>query len=310
MFDRFRALSTSQQIALVAVAVTVICLLLLSVWYFVLRVPYSVLFRELRPSDAASIVSDLDRKKIPYRLADGGATVLVPADIADRTRLSVTTEDVPLKGTTGFELFDKSDMGLTDFAQKINYQRALQGELERTIQTLDGVDSVRVHLSLGEDRIFRDDQVPPKASVTVRMQKGSTLSIGTAQGIQHLVAAAVPNLDAANVVILDERGRIVVSPGPQKTVAKRSAFVFGPTAAGRTRSEIQPKTQLAYDGPMLGSEATPLAAAIVLFLVIVGSVVAIGYLLLRPRRLSEARRTKMAAQFRELLEREQQDAVS
>jgi len=105
-------------------------------------------------------------------------------------------------------------MGLTDFAQKINFQRALQGELERTIATLDGVDSARVHLSLGEDRIFRDDQVPPKASVTIRMRRGLTLAANAAQGIQRLIAAAVPGLEAANVVILDEQGRIVGAPPP------------------------------------------------------------------------------------------------
>src|SRR5262249_15568170 len=132
----------------------------------------------------------------------------------DATRLDVMTEDLPLKGTVGFELFNKSDMGLTDFAQKINYQRALQGELERTIMTLDGVDSARVHLSLGEDRIFRDDRVPPKASVTIRMAKGRALSESQAQGVRRLVAAAVPNLDGANVVILDEEGRVVSAAPP------------------------------------------------------------------------------------------------
>jgi flagellar basal-body M-ring protein/flagellar hook-basal body protein fliF len=311
VFDRFRALSTFQQIALVAVGIASICVLLGSIWYFALRVPYGVLFSGLRPSDAAAIVSDLDRKKIPYRLADGGATILVPADIADRTRLNVTTDDVPLKGTTGFELFDKSDMGLTDFAQKINYQRALQGELERTIQTLDGVDSARVHLSLGEDRIFRDDQVPPKASVMVRMQKGSTLSISTAQGIQHLVAAAVPNLDAANVVILDEKGRIVESPAPLKnTAVEFPAPIFETKPANRAQAVTASKTEFGYDTPGPEGEAAPLAAMVFLFLVLVGSIGGIGYLLLRPKRLSEAGRVKMAAQFRELLDRRQHDAVS
>jgi flagellar M-ring protein FliF len=188
--------------------------MIVSIWVLFFQVHYQTLFTSLRPADAAAIVADLDRKKISYRLADGGATILVPADVVDRTRLSVMTEDIPLKGTVGFELFDRSDMGLTDFAQKINYQRALQGELERTISTLDGVDSARVHLSLGEDRIFRDDQVPPKASVTIRMRKGLTLPTGAAQGIQRLIAAAVPSLEAANVVILDEQGRLEGMPSP------------------------------------------------------------------------------------------------
>lgn len=217
MFDRFTSLSIRQQVGLIVSAVAVVCVMLTAVWFLVLRVPYRVLFAQLRSNDAAAIIAELDRKKIPYQLADGGATILVPADIADRTRLAVMTDELPLKGTVGFELFDRSDMGLTDFAQRINYQRALQGELERTIASLDGVDTARVHLSLGEQRIFRDDQVPPKASVTVRMQRGQTLSANAAAGIARLIAAAVPNLDVANVVVLDERGGIIPAASATQT---------------------------------------------------------------------------------------------
>jgi len=100
-------------------------------------------------------------------------------------------------------------MGLTDFAQKINYQRALQGELARTIMALEGVDAARVHLSLGEDRLFREDRVAPKASVTVRMRPGAKLSDNATLGIQRLIAAAVPKLDLADVVVLDDHGQII-----------------------------------------------------------------------------------------------------
>jgi len=209
VFDRFRTLSQAQQIMLIAGLLIVFCAGFALVWLAFIRTPYQPVFNNLRPVDAATIIADLDRKKVPYRLADGGATILVPADRVDALRLNVMTEDLPLKGTVGFELFNKSDMGLTDFAQKINYQRALQGELERTIMALDGVADARVHLSLGEDRIFRDDQVPPKASVSVRMLKGIELDPRAVQGIQRLVAAAVPKLDSGEVVVLDEHGRVV-----------------------------------------------------------------------------------------------------
>lgn len=207
--ERFRAASPGQQLSLVAAIGAMLAVLIGLAWYFLIRTPYEPLFNDMRTADAATIVAELDRQQIPYRLADGGSTILVPAMRVDATRLSVMSEDLPLKGAVGFELFNKSDMGLTDFAQKINYQRALQGELARTIMTLDGVESVRVHLSLGEDRIFRDDRVPPKASVTVHMKSGAALPESAATGIQRLVAAAVPQLDAANVVILDEEGSVV-----------------------------------------------------------------------------------------------------
>jgi flagellar M-ring protein FliF len=229
----------------VAALVAAVCVVLAAAWYLFLHVSYQPLFTRLRSADAAAIIADLDRKKISYVLADGGATILVPADIADRTRLEVMTEDIPLKGTVGFELFDKSDMGLTDFAQQINYQRALQGELERTISTLDGVDSARVHLSLGEDRIFRDDRVPPKASVTIRMQNGAVLAPSAALGIQRLIAAAVPNLEPANVVILDEKG-MIVGPAAQ---ARGAPAISAPGDQERQAIELyyQARVRLALD---------------------------------------------------------------
>jgi flagellar M-ring protein FliF len=209
MFDRFRAASVGQQTRWLIIGVVIIATVLVAAWFSFLRTTYKPIFTNLRPNDAAAIVADLEHRKVPFQLADGGATILVPADQVDMTRLNVMGGDMPLKGTVGFELFSKSDMGLTDFAQKINYQRALQGELERTIMTLDGVDVARVHLSLGEDRLFRDDRVSPKASITIRMKNQATFSDSAVLGVRRLVAAAVPNLDVADVVILDEKGDVI-----------------------------------------------------------------------------------------------------
>src|SRR5437868_5787506 len=108
MFDRFRAYSPRQQIVLAASAAGACCLLLGLIWFFLLRVTYQPLFTQLKANDAATIVAELERKKISYRLEDGGATILVPADLVDGTRLAVMTGDLPLKGTVGFELFNKS----------------------------------------------------------------------------------------------------------------------------------------------------------------------------------------------------------
>lgn len=209
VLDRFRSLSQMQQIALIAGLIGMFCALLAAIWLLFLRVPYQPLFTDLRPADAATILAELDRRKIPYRISNGGSAISIPADRVDATRLNIMTQDLPLKGTVGFELFNKSDMGLTEFAQKINYTRAIQGELERTIMTLDGVSATRVHVSMGEDRIFREDQVPPKASVTVRMAKGAALDANAVLGIQRLIAAAVPKLETSNVVVLDEEGRTI-----------------------------------------------------------------------------------------------------
>ena len=193
-----------------------------SVYFVYLRQPDAVLFANLRPMDAATIVAELDKRKIPYHLADGGTRILVAQDKVDATRLSILSQDLPLKGAVGFELFNKSDIGLTEFAQKINYQRALQGELARTIMALDAVDTARVHLSLPEETIFRDDKRAPKASIALTLKPGKALSSGAVLGIQRLVAAAVPELDVADVVVVDGEGQVISAESRVEQAASES----------------------------------------------------------------------------------------
>jgi flagellar M-ring protein FliF len=214
MITGFKAASPGRQLVLVAAAAALICALLAAVYMTLLRTNYEPLFTGLRSADAATIVAELDKGKVPYRLEKDGTTILVPAERVAATRLDIMGRDLPLKGAVGFELFNKSDMGLTEFAQKINYQRALQGELARTIMTMESVDTARIHLTLTERTIFRDDQVPPKASVTVLPRPGHRLTNATVRGIQRLVAASVPELDLANVVVLGEDGQVMSGDGP------------------------------------------------------------------------------------------------
>ena len=209
IFDKIRSMSLQRQIILAAGIIGILLFVLGSVYFVFLRQPDAVLFSKLRPMDAATIVAELDKKKVPYHLADGGATILVAENQVDATRLAILSQDLPLKGAVGFELFNKSDIGLTEFAQKINYQRALQGELARTIMTMDAIDTARVHLSLPEPTIFRDDKRPPKASIALTLKPGKPLALGTVAGIRRLVAAAVPDLDVANVVVVDGEGEVI-----------------------------------------------------------------------------------------------------
>lgn len=210
-FDRIRAMPVERRIFLAAGSLVILAFVLGGAYFVFLRQPDSILFSNLRPMDAATIVADLDKRKIPYHLADGGTTILVARNQADATRLSVLSEDLPLKGTVGFELFNKSDIGLTEFAQKINYQRALQGELARTIMAMDAVDTARVHLSLPDPSIFQDDKHEPKASIALTLKPGKSLSPGSVRGIQRLVAAAVSDLNVSNVVVLDGDGQVISS---------------------------------------------------------------------------------------------------
>ena len=218
LVDRVRALPVFAQIALTGMAALLLVALVAGLW-LAMRPRYDVLFNDLRPQDAATIVAELDRKKIVYRLDDGGATILAPADQVDEIRLAVMGADLPLKGTVGFELFNKSDMGLTEFAQRINYQRALQGELARTIMTIEAIDTARVHLTLPEPSIFRAERRPAEASVTLTPRPGRTLTAETVAGIQRLVGASAPELDPAQVVILDASGSLMTGTAAIETVA-------------------------------------------------------------------------------------------
>lgn len=214
MLQAFRTAPPGRQMILIGIAASLLCALLAAVYFLWFRTTYVPLYRDLREADAATVVAELEREHVPYRLADGGRTVLVPEGDADGARVRIAGQDLPMQGTAGFELFNGSSIGLTEFAQRINLQRALQGELARTIMRIEGVDSARVHLSMGEPSVFRGDRRPPRASVSVAMQPGRSIGGGTVRGIQRLVAGSVPELDLANVAVLNERGAVVSGEAP------------------------------------------------------------------------------------------------
>lgn len=217
------------------VFVVVLGLLGAAYWTF-LRDGYATLADHVRPGEAAAIVAELDKRGTPYELRDGGTTVLVPSGEADATRLALVRTDV---GEVGFELFNKSDMGLTNFAQKINYQRALQGELVRTIALMDGVESARVHLALPERTLFRDDRIEPSAAVTVMMRGGTVPDAARVSGIQRLVAAAVPDLPAERVVVLDADGRVVSANAAPQPVEGDATTAVENYYRARARAAIE-----------------------------------------------------------------------
>jgi len=163
---------------------------------------YKPLMTGLEPADAQLIASQLAAKKIPYQIGPDGSSITVPADQVDAARLEVASHDTPHSGRIGFEIFDKVSWGQTEFDEKVNYQRALEGELERTIQTISNVKTARVHLVMANDSVFIDRERGAKASVTLHLKSGS-LSKAEIAEISRLVAAAVDQLKPADVVIVD-----------------------------------------------------------------------------------------------------------
>lgn len=203
--DFWNGLSGARRISLVMGAGVIVgATLLAGIW--LLRADQQVLFSGLSPQDAAVMTAELDRMKVPYSLADEGSVILTDADLVHKTRLKLMGKELPLHGGVGFELFNAGDFGMTEFAQKVNYQRALQGELTRTILSIADVKSARVHIALPEDGLFKRADNKAKASVTIGMKDGKSLAPDQTVGIQRLVAASIPGLVSQDVTILNEQG--------------------------------------------------------------------------------------------------------
>jgi flagellar M-ring protein FliF len=169
--------------------------------------PKSILFSGLEPRDAAAVTAKLDAMNVAYEAKGDGGTILVPADDVTKLRMSLAAENLPAAGV-GYEIFDKSDtFGATAFVQNINRLRALEGELARSIQTIDGVDSVRVHLVVPEHQVFSHDSETPSASVVLKTR--GVLGRGQVQAVQHLVAASVSGLTPDRVAIVDDKGNLL-----------------------------------------------------------------------------------------------------
>lgn len=199
----------SRQLRLAAIVLAAVVAVLAAAYYWFLSGDYGILARGVRPEQAAAIVEELKKKDVAFELRDGGTTILVPAGQLDEARLDVSGGDLPVKGTVGFELFNQSDMGLTDFAQKVNYQRALQGEVARTIMAMDGIAFARVHIALPERSLFRMARSEPRAAVTLTPQPGVHIDSDRIAGVQRLVAATVPDLAIDQVAVLNERGQLL-----------------------------------------------------------------------------------------------------
>jgi flagellar M-ring protein FliF len=172
----------------------------------------------LAPEDAAGVVQKLKENGVEYRLPDGGGSVLVPSARLAESRLSLAAAGLPKSGRIGFELFDKTNLGATEFTEHVNYRRALEGELERSVMALTEVEQARVHLTFPKDSVFLDTQQPAKASVLVRLRVGARLSPQNVQAINHLVASAVEGLSPDAVSVLDMNGNLLGRPRPAGTL--------------------------------------------------------------------------------------------
>jgi flagellar M-ring protein FliF len=171
------------------------------------------LYANLTPGDAGQIVEQLKSNRVSYRIEDGGSRILVPSGDVHEARIKLATAGLPQGGGIGFELFDRTSFGATEFVQKLNYQRALQGELARSIGQLREVQQARVHIALPQPTVFSERERPVTASVVLTLRPGARLSPEQVRGIVHLVSSSVERLDAERVAVIDGAGRMLSQPG-------------------------------------------------------------------------------------------------
>ncbi|WP_428646271.1 flagellar basal-body MS-ring/collar protein FliF [Roseibium sp.] len=211
--------------------------------FIILRVTapqMTTLYNELTLEDSAAIITQLESEGVQFQLKREGATILVPQEQVARLRMQLAAEGLPTGGSIGYEIFDRSDtLGATSFVQNINHLRAMEGELSRTIGSLDRIRSARVHLVIPERQLFQRDRRPPSASIVLNVR--GALGAGEIRAVQHLVATAVEGLEPDRVSIVDESGRLLASGAGHDDDGMVSATLQERTVAveGRLRNQIE-----------------------------------------------------------------------
>ncbi|MEQ9518534.1 MAG: flagellar basal-body MS-ring/collar protein FliF [Parvibaculum sp.] len=204
--------------------------------------PMSLLYADLTSDDAAQIITQLETQAIPYELQGDGTKIFVPRDQALRLRMNMAEQGLPSGGSVGYEIFDNTDaLGTTSFVQNLNYLRALEGELSRTIQAIDRVKAARVHLVLPEREVFSRERREPSASIVIRVS-GEQLGRAQIRSIQHLTASAIDGLTPGNVSIVDEQGNLLASGAQSESDGLLSSSLDERNIAYERRMQMQIQT--------------------------------------------------------------------
>lgn len=193
----------------IGVAVAIVLAIVLALWMWNQQPEYRVLFANYSDRDGGAITASLDQMGVKYKFSDGGSAILVPENQVHDIRLKLASQGLPKGGNVGFELMENQKLGVSQFLEQVNYQRSLEGELARSIQSLGSVAAARVHLALPKPSVFVRDQQKPTASVLLNLQPGRALDPGQVSAIVHLVASSVPELTTANVTVVDQNGSLL-----------------------------------------------------------------------------------------------------
>ena len=250
--------STGQLVTLGATFVLVVGLVAGSAMWLT-QPNYALLLADMDAETTAQVVSRLKAMKVPYKLDEGGGGVRVPASRVDELRLELTSQGPPASGRIGFEIFDRTAFGATEFQEKVNFRRALEGEIARTVATLSEVAGARVHIAMGKESVFGEPR-PTTASVILRLRTDRPLAASTVNGIANLVAAGVEGLRPESVVIVDTFGRPLAKPRPDEGDGVGSAQL---ERQQRLERELAARVTSMLE-PVVGAERVRVNVALVL----------------------------------------------
>ncbi|MDJ0801563.1 MAG: flagellar basal-body MS-ring/collar protein FliF [Desulfobacterales bacterium] len=208
------------------------------------RPDYQSLFVNLSAEDAGLIVDRLKGQKIPYRITADGSCIQIPEEKVHELRMTLASEGLPQGAGIGFEVFDNAKLGMTEFMQNVNYQRALQGELSRTINQIDEIESSRIHLVMPEQTLFVEEERPASASVVLKLKPGRRLNQNQIQGIVHLVSSSISGLETENVTVVDNRGKLLAGRDDPSSAGALSSDQFMYQRRMETTLENRVKTML------------------------------------------------------------------
>ena len=200
---------SNQQKILLMIAVAAIVALLVASNTWLKQADYRILFSNISERDGGAIIAALDQMNVPYQFNESGGAILIPGSKVHEVRLRLATQGLPKGGGVGFELMENQKFGISQFAEQVNYQRGLEGELSRTIQSIAAVQTARVHLAIPKPTVFVREELKPSASVLLNLYPGRTLDPSQIAGIQNLVAASVPNLSLSGVTLIDQTGAML-----------------------------------------------------------------------------------------------------
>ena len=209
---------------------------------------YRVLYSNLSEKDGGAIVTQLTQMNVPYRFSDNGGAIMVPADNVHELRLKMAGLGLPKGGAVGFELLDQEKFGISQFSEQVNYQRALEGEMSRTIETLGPVKSARVHLAMPKPSLFVREQKAPSASVTVNLEPGRALDEGQITAVVHMVSSAVAGLPPGNVTLVDQGGHLLTPSSTAGRDLNDAQLKYAADVEGRVQRRIE-----AILGPIVGN---------------------------------------------------------